>query len=115
MTLSTMELYYKDLISDDASLEKLVDNLILVVQGAEAFAEAAGAHLAAAPKEEINTGLNRLKQGCAELKQQAFTSALAVNKLVRQYPYTALGFAFVVGLLIGASRTRNRLPIAPDC
>jgi len=29
-----MELYYKDLISEDASLEKLVDDLMLVVQGA---------------------------------------------------------------------------------
>ena len=104
-----MELYYKDLISDDASLEKLVDNLILVVQGAEAFAQAAGTTLAEGPKAEINTGLNRLKQGCSELKHQALASAVAVKKLVRQYPYTALGFAFAVGLLLGASRTRNRV------
>ena len=41
-----MELYYRDLISKDASLEKLVDNLMLVVQGAEEFAEATGVYIA---------------------------------------------------------------------
>ena len=35
-----MEVYYKELISADASLDKLVDELTRVVQGADELAEA---------------------------------------------------------------------------
>ena len=49
-----MELYYKDLISEEASLERLVDDLMLVVQGADQFADASGA-LSGPKKEEIRS------------------------------------------------------------
>jgi ElaB/YqjD/DUF883 family membrane-anchored ribosome-binding protein len=103
-----MELYYKDLISEDASLEKLVDDLMLVVQGAEEFAEAAGAHLPAHRKEEITTRLARLKEHCRRVKQQTVATALAADKVLRQYPYSSVGFAFAVGLLAGALLHRRR-------
>lgn len=102
-----MELYYKGLISKEASLEKLVDNLMLVVQGAEEFAEAAGAGLARKPKEEITTRLQRLKEGCNRAKTQAVASALAVNKVIVQYPYSSAGFGFAAGLFAGVMLRRR--------
>src|SRR5262245_587655 len=97
-----MELYYKDLISEDASLEKLVDDLMLVVQGADAFAEAAGANLDGKPKEEIANRLARLKQSCHRVREQAVAGAVAAYKMLRQYPYSSIGFGFGLGLLVGA-------------
>ena len=97
-----MELYYKDLISEDASLERLVDDLMLLVQGANDFAEAAGSNLATLPAQELTSRLQRLKEGCARLKQQAFASARATDKVLRQYPYSSVGVAFSLGLLAGA-------------
>ena len=96
-----MELYYKDLISKEASLEKLVDDLMLVVQGANEFAEAAGAGLPSQPKEEITSQLRQLKESCRRLRQQALDSARATDKLVRKYPYSSFGIAFGLGLLAG--------------
>src|SRR2546421_10776006 len=96
-----MELYYKDLISEEASLEKLVDDLMLVVQGAEEFAQAAGASLAGHRKEELTTRLARLKEGCRRVKEQTVATALAADKGLRQYPYSSLGFAFAMGLIAG--------------
>lgn len=96
-----MELYYKDLISEDASLEKLVDDLMLVVQGADELAQAAGTGLAEADKEEITSGLQRIKSGYQYLQQQAVTGALAADKVMRSYPYSTAGFAFAFGLLAG--------------
>lgn len=96
-----MELYYKDLISKDASLEKLVDNLMLVVQGVDEFAQAAGAGLSPEQKGEIATRLQRLKEGCRRIEQHAISSALAVEKVVRQYPYSSAGFAFAAGVIAG--------------
>jgi ElaB/YqjD/DUF883 family membrane-anchored ribosome-binding protein len=97
-----MELYFKDLISEDASLEKLVDDLMRVVQGADEFVQAAGATLDKVPKEEITTRLQRLKESCRRVKESAKASALAADKLAHQYPYSTAGFAFAAGLLAGA-------------
>ena len=101
-----MELYYKDLISEEASLEKLVDDLMLVVQGADEFAQAAG--LNQRPSEEIATRLAWLKASCRRVRLQAQASALATDKLLRQYPYSSLGFAFGLGVLATALLIRKR-------
>jgi ElaB/YqjD/DUF883 family membrane-anchored ribosome-binding protein len=87
-----MELYYKDLISKEASLEKLVDDLMLLVQGANEFAEANGTSIPPESKEELTTRLERLKRSCARLKEQTVAGARATDKLLRRYPYSALDF-----------------------
>lgn len=96
-----MELYYKNLISKEASLEKLVDDLMLVVQGASELAEAVGANLGPESHREITTRLQRLKAGCGVVKDHAQRSALAVDKVMHQYPYYAAGLAFSAGLVVG--------------
>ena len=96
-----MELYYKDLISEDASLERLVDDLMLVVQGANEFAQAAGAGLPEHKREEIRTRLELLKDRCRRAKKQTVESAMAADKVLHQYPYSAAGFAFAFSLLVG--------------
>ena len=103
-----MELYYKDLISEEASLDKLVDDLMLLVQGATEFVEASGKTLPPEPRQEITTLLQRLKANCARVKRQATHSALAVDKVLHQYPYTAIGFSFAAGLIIGNLLRRSR-------
>ena len=103
-----MELYYKDLISDDASLEKLVDDLMLVVQGADEFAQAAGSGLTELDREEIASGLYRLKLGYQRLRQRAISGAHAADKLVHRYPYSTAGFAFAFGLLAARCFQRRR-------
>jgi ElaB/YqjD/DUF883 family membrane-anchored ribosome-binding protein len=102
-----MELYYKDLISEDATLEKLVDDLMLVVQGADELAQAAGTGLGEFDKEEITSGLQRIKSGYQHLRQHAVVGALAADKLMRRYPYSTAGLAFALGLLAGRYLNRE--------
>jgi len=102
-----MELYYKDLISEDASLEKLVDDLVQVVQGAGEFAQANGASLESGP-EEITSRLQRLKEGLNRVRQHAVDSALTTDKVLRRHPYSFVGVAFAIGLLAGAMVYRSR-------
>ena len=103
-----MELYYKDLISEETSLEKLVDDLMLVVQGAEEFANAAGASVPGFRKEELTTRLARLKDGCRRIKEHTMATAAAADEVLRKYPYASLGFAFGLGFLAGALLQRRR-------
>ena len=103
-----MELYYKDLISEEASLEKLVDDLMMVVQGADELVQAAGSVLGGEQKQEITTRLQRLKESCRLIERQAMDSARAIDKVMRQYPYFSLGFAFALGLVAGGFIKRRR-------
>jgi ElaB/YqjD/DUF883 family membrane-anchored ribosome-binding protein len=103
-----MELYYKDLISKESSLEKLVDDLMLVVQGADELAQAAGTQLGETEKEELHTRLEQLKMGCERLQQHAVAGARAADRVMRRYPYSTAGFAFAAGLLVAWGLCRRR-------
>jgi ElaB/YqjD/DUF883 family membrane-anchored ribosome-binding protein len=95
-----MEVYYKELISKEASLDKLVDELTRVVQGAGELAEAAGAHLPQEASRQIHNCLERLKESCARVKENALAGAVATDKVVRRHPYSSLGIAFALGIAV---------------
>ncbi len=109
-----MELYYKDLISKEASLETLVDDLMLAVQGADQLVAAAGSALDPQQRQEILTRLERLKQTCAQMRNQAVATARATDKMVRQFPYSALGLAFAAGVLTAALFLRRNAGASAD-
>ena len=94
-----MELYYKDLISEENSLEKLVEDLEFIVQGA---------NLAPEPRAEITTRLRRLKEGCRLVHGHAVAAGVATDRFVRKYPYAALGLAIAAGLVTAGMLTRKR-------
>ena len=102
-----MELYFKDLISKEASLEDLVENLMQVVQGAEEFVEANGANLKVS-KEELVSRLARLKESCHRLSEYAAGRARAADEVMRRNPYSTLGLAFASGLVVGILLVRSR-------
>ena len=103
-----MELYYKDLISKDSSLEKLVDDLMLVVQGAEEFAEANGTHLPESERQELHSRLQELKLAYRRFRQHAVEGAQAADKFMRRNPYSTAGIAFAAGLLAAVYFCRKR-------
>ena len=103
-----MEVYFKDLISAESSLEKLVDDVALVVQGVDDFARAVGDSLPHEDRAQILNRLNRLKQSCAHLKEQIIGGARATDQMVRLHPYHAMSMAFAAGCLLGVILPRHR-------
>ena len=102
-----MELYYKDLISEEATLEKLVDDMLNVVQGVDELAEAAGATLQSSQREEVASRLQRLKESCTRIRDQAVSRARATDRVVRGNPYVFAGCAFALGLVAGVLAGRR--------
>jgi ElaB/YqjD/DUF883 family membrane-anchored ribosome-binding protein len=96
-----MEVYFKELISKEASLEKLVDDLERVVQGTDDLAKSIGVNLAA-PHDEIGRRLQTLKDKCQRLKLGIVAQAQATDRLVRNNPYSFMAGAAVLGLVMGA-------------
>src|SRR5689334_5389816 len=102
-----MEVYFKELISKDASLDKLVDDLERIVQGADDFAKSiAGTNLADRP--EITQRVRRLKDTCERINQEIVQGAHATDRFVRKNPYYFLGGAMLLGLLVGARIATRR-------
>jgi ElaB/YqjD/DUF883 family membrane-anchored ribosome-binding protein len=96
-----MEVYFKQLISEEDSLEKLVSDLERVVQGADDFAKAIGVDLGEHPRSELAQRLRRLKERCQRLKSQIAAKARATDRAVRRHPYSFVGAAVVLGFLVG--------------
>ena len=96
-----MEVYFRELISEEASLEKLVSDLERVVQGADDLAKAIGVDLVANPRSEIAQRLRRLKESCQQLRSQITAKARATDKLVRQHPYSFMAAAVLLGMAVG--------------
>jgi ElaB/YqjD/DUF883 family membrane-anchored ribosome-binding protein len=96
-----MELYFKELISEEASLEKLVDDLERVVQGADDFAKAIGVELSAGARSDVARRLQRLKAGCEQIKSRIISRARATDRLVRKNPYAFVAAAVLAGTVVG--------------
>lgn len=101
-----MEVYYKDLISKESSLEKMVDDLMMLVQGTDDGSQTSAPALTQEQKKEITERLHRIKEGCRWLQRQAVGGAVATDKVVREYPYSSLGIAFGAGVVAGALMVR---------
>jgi ElaB/YqjD/DUF883 family membrane-anchored ribosome-binding protein len=97
-----MELYFKELISEEASLDKLVDDLAQIVQGADGLARSIGVNLSEEPHTDIARRLLRLKEGCTRIHLEIVARARAADQLVRGNPYSFIGTALVLGMLVGA-------------
>src|SRR5262249_23016437 len=95
-----MEVYFKELISKDSSLDKLVDDLERVVQGADDFAKSLGAKLAERP--EIARRVQKLKENCERINQQIHERAEATDRFVRRNPYSFVWGAMLLGVVTGA-------------
>lgn len=106
-----MELYFKDLISTEASLEKLVDDLNIVVQGVDSLAKSVGANLPETAWGEMSQRLARLKEHCRSIKERVVSSARSTDNMLRENPYWFLGAAFLLGLMLGKSARRRRTPL----
>ena len=96
-----MEVYFKELISKEASLEKLVDDLERVVQGTDDFAKSIGVNLAE-PHTEMARRLLHLRERCQRINQEIVSQAQATDRMVRTHPYPFIAVAAVLGMLAGA-------------
>ena len=103
-----MEVYFKNLSSDEVSTEKLVEDLRILVQDAEQLVKATGANIAEASKQELLTALQRLQLRCDQIKQRAAAGARATDRLIRANPYRSLGVVFGAGILMGLLINRRR-------
>jgi len=103
-----MEVYFKELISKENSLEKLVDDLERVVQGADDLAKSIGVNPAESSQHPVAQRLHALKEHCERMKQRVLEHAEETDRFVRKNAYSFLAVAGLLGMLVGALATRKR-------
>ena len=101
-----MEVYFKELISKDSSLDKLVDDLERVVQGADDLVKSLGTKLAERP--DLAHRVHKLREGCERINQQIIEHAQATDRFVRRNPYYFVGGAALIGILLGAKLSSRK-------
>jgi len=102
-----MEVYFDNLTAKNASLDKLAEDVSLLVQDAEELVHASGAQLSPKSKTELEKTLERVKTRGERIKQQALAGARATDRVIRQYPYQSLGVIFALGVLLGCLLKRK--------
>ena len=103
-----MEVYFKNLSSEEVSTEKLVEDLLMLVQDAEELVKATGANIADASKQELMTALERVKSRAEQMKERAVAGARATDRVIRDNPYRSLAVVFSVGMIAGMIVNRRR-------
>ena len=102
-----MEVYFDNLTAENASLEKLAEDVTALLQDAEALVQASGGALSPATKAELESALARVKTRGERIKQHALAGARATDRVIRLYPYQSLGVVFGLGFLLGALLKRR--------
>jgi len=103
-----MEVFFKNLTSDEVSTEKLVEDLANLVHDAERLVHATTANITEASRQEIMTSLERVKVRAEQLKKQAVAGARATDQMIRNNPYRSLALVFGVGMIAGMIVNRRR-------
>src|SRR5689334_16582261 len=103
-----MEVFFKNLTSDEVSTEKLVEDLANLVHDAEKLVNATTANITEASRQELMTSLERVKVRAEQVKKQAVAGARATDRMIRNNPYRSLALVFGVGMLAGMIVNRRR-------
>jgi ElaB/YqjD/DUF883 family membrane-anchored ribosome-binding protein len=100
-----MEIYFKNLTEEDTA-DKLLEDLRTLREDTEELFLATGGKLAQESKEKFLTAVERAKETCLDIKDQAAAGVQSVEQtveeVVRAYPFSAVGVAFGLGILLGA-------------
>jgi ElaB/YqjD/DUF883 family membrane-anchored ribosome-binding protein len=102
-----MEVYFKNLSAEETPTERLVEDVMALVNEAEDFVKLSSANLGDGDKQELKTALERIKTQCEKVKQHALAGAREADRLIRRHPYSSLGIAFGAGILLGLFLKRD--------
>ncbi len=102
-----MEVYFKNLSAEETPTERLVEDVMALVNEAEDFVKLSSANLEEGDREELKSALDRIKEQCEKVKKQAVAGARQADQLIRRHPYASLGIVFGAGVLLGLLLRRD--------
>jgi ElaB/YqjD/DUF883 family membrane-anchored ribosome-binding protein len=102
-----MEIFFKNLTPEEDTAEKLLQDLQTLREDTEELFRASGGKLVEESKEKFLTAFEKMKTTCQDITDKAATSAQSTGQTIGQYPFSAIGIAFGLGLLFGVIARRK--------
>jgi len=102
-----MEVYFKNLTPEDGTADKLLHDLRALRDDTEELFRATGDKLAEKSKKSFLAALERARNACQEVRNQAAAGAAKTDRIIHDYPYSAVGVALGIGLLLGVLMLRR--------
>lgn len=103
-----METFFKNLTPEEGTAEKLLHDLRTLREDTEELFRAAGGKLAEKSKEKFLTAMEKAKSTCNDIRNQAAAGADTTDQIIHKYPYSAVGIAFGLGMLLGVLALRRQ-------
>lgn len=103
-----MEIFFKNLTPEEGTAEKLLDDLRTLKRDTEELFRAAGGKLAEKSKQKFLSAVEKTRQACEEVCDQSAADGPSEENTSREYPFSAVGVAFGLGVLLGAMALRRR-------
>jgi ElaB/YqjD/DUF883 family membrane-anchored ribosome-binding protein len=101
-----MEVYFGNLSTDRAHLDKLASKMEALVENAEELVQSSAAGLPEPERQRLTELLAQLRSSAGQMKLQAVKGFQATDRIIRRHPYQSAGIALVAGLLIGVLAAR---------
>ena len=107
-----METFFKNLTPEEGTAEKLLRDLNVLREDTEELFRVTGGKLAEKSKQKFLTAVEKVKATCHDIQDKAN----ATDRNIRQYPYSAVGIAFGLGLIFGVAilGRRSKTPHKPE-
>ena len=96
-----MEVFFKNLTAEGIETDRLVGDLVALVEDTESFLRNADSALAHESREQLLTKLERVKACSGKIREQAAAGARATDRVIRDHPYTSLGVMLLAGVVGG--------------
>ena|ERR1051325_7508543 len=96
-----MEVFFKNLSAEGIQTDRLVGDLVALVEDTETFLKNTGAALAQESRDQLLTRLERVKVCSAKIREHALAGARATDKIIRGHPYSSLGLVLIAGMALG--------------
>jgi ElaB/YqjD/DUF883 family membrane-anchored ribosome-binding protein len=103
-----MEIFFKNLTPEEGTAEKLLNDLSALRRDTEELFRAAGGQLAEKSKQRFLSAVDRAQSACLEVRDHTISGEQTAEQTAREYPYSAVGVAFGLGMLLGALALRSQ-------
>jgi len=96
-----MEIFFKNLTPEEGTAEKLLLDLRILKEDTEELFRATGGKLAEKTREKFLTSVEKARAACHDLQDISAHTARATGHALHEYPWSAVGVAFGLGLVFG--------------
>ena len=102
-----MEIFFKNLTPEQDTADQLLQNLNTLREDTEELFRATSGTLAERSKSKFLNSVERMKATCYDLRDRTTSGLRTAEESVREYPYSAVGVALGLGIIIGLLSRRR--------